>query len=56
MHGDELSREPDTSAARRSRVWSRRRLSTGVTALIWALRLYVIAMVAVIILQISRLV
>ena len=56
MHDDDLSLAAVTSAARRARTWSQRHLSTGVTALIWALRLYVVGMLAVIVVQLTRLV
>ena len=44
------------SAARRRSAWPRRALSGHVTALMWMLRLYVAGMLAVVAVQIARLV
>jgi hypothetical protein len=43
------------SAARRRTTWPRRTLSGHVTALMWMLRLYVAGMLAVVAVQIARL-
>ena len=50
------TREAARSAARRRLSWPRRALSGRVETLIWALRLYVVGMLAVIALQITRLI
>lgn len=44
------------SARRRMTGWPPRRLSPAVSALMWAMRLYVVLMLAVVALQIARLV
>jgi hypothetical protein len=44
------------SAARRSLNWPRRALSGRVYALIWALRIYVVGMLAVVAMQVARLI
>ncbi len=44
------------SATRRRRSWRRRPLSGRVSALMWLLRLYVVVMLAVVALQLGRLV
>jgi len=44
------------SAARRRSAWPRRALSGHVTALMWMLRLYVVGMLAVVAVQLVRLV
>lgn len=48
--------EAARSVARRSRNWPRRALSGPVSALIWALRFYVVGMLAVVAVQLVRLV
>ena len=48
--------EAARSAARRSRSWPRRILSGRVSTLIWALRLYVAGMLAVVAVQLVRLI
>ncbi|MGA9866901.1 MAG: hypothetical protein WBQ75_10750 [Acetobacteraceae bacterium] len=54
-HGHE-TREAARSAARRRVSWPRRALSGRVATLIWALRIYAVGMLAVIALQITRLI
>lgn len=48
--------EAARSAARRELTWPRRALSGRIETLIWALRLYVVGMLAVIAIQITRLI
>jgi hypothetical protein len=48
--------EAARSAARRATGWPRRALSGRVNALIWALRLYVAGMLAVVAIQVAHLI
>ncbi len=43
-------------AARRAMIWQRRELSPGLTILLWSLRIYVFLMLAVVAIQLARLV
>ena len=52
---DILHEAARASAARRDVTWPPRPLSPPVRALLWALRIYVILMVAVVIVQLTRL-
>ena len=54
-HADELIALARRSARRRMGQWPRRPLSAGERALMWLLRLYVLAMLGVVGLQILRL-
>ncbi len=55
QHQDLLADLAGRSALRRARVWPTRRLSLGTRVLLWALRVYVMAMLAVVVLQLVRL-
>jgi hypothetical protein len=52
---DLLLRAARLSAARRRTASARRPLSPGVSALLWAMRLYVVLMIAVVAVQVARL-
>ena len=56
MDDQEQTHEAARSAARRRVNWPRRALSGRVATLIWTLRIYVVGMLAVIALQITRLI
>ena len=52
---DALQVAAEASAARRSALWSPRPLTPLVRALLWSLRIYVVLMLAVVVVQLTRL-
>ncbi len=55
QHQDLLAGLARRSARRRAQVWPTRRLTPGTRVLLWALRAYVVAMLAVVVVQLIRL-